>query len=397
MLLTPDGVPRSLVRTFREEAHFRQFLAGEIRLGRLDVYRSIEDPTRRDDMEGEARLIVPGEGGTDVNYGGSFHNPVYLLCCSEPSVAVNPSLGAWTARINKPEDLLSALCRAAAVSVPDRELMHAMLLQVRYSKEFRVPFTPPSEERYHLMLAQKPARFEAEREWRYALVFSGGVGDSPTELWLRIENIGQVASTTGLPHRENMIDLGFAPIYEAVELCLAQRWQLPALMLIYAAIDIAGWWSSERKQGVKASFTAFADRYMLNGSSMLASSMDLYAARCAVLHTYTSQSDLNSQGKARVVGYAWGDADVRDLQTSFDRMGEGDMVAVHINELFAALRRGVEQLSADISADPLRCQAVLKRMGKRCGDLPKSVLESFLKATNVVDSVVLRPGPPRIA
>lgn len=193
MLLTPDGVPPCLIRAFTERAHLQRFLAGDVLLRRLDAFRSIEDLTRQDDMEGEAHLIVPGEGGTDVQYGGSFHNPVYLLCCSEPSVgaeAVNPSLGPWTATITAPAALLSALSAAATGCVPGRDLFEAMLLQVRYSKQFRVPVTPTSEERYRLMLAQKPERFEAEREWRYALVLSGGVGDSPRELWLRIPRMG---------------------------------------------------------------------------------------------------------------------------------------------------------------------------------------------------------------
>lgn len=181
-------------------------------------------------------------------------------------------------------------------------------------------------------------------------------------------------------------DLGFGKIFEAIELCFERRLELPALMLIYAAIDIAGWLSSGGQEDVRASFTAFVDRCMLPGSGLLASSLDLYAARCAVLHTYTSESDLSSQGKARVVGYAWGNASARDLQTSFDRIGRSDMVAVHINELFAALRRGVDQLAADIAKDPSRLNAVQDRRRKGYGDLPRSVLQSFLDATN-------KPGP----
>jgi hypothetical protein len=147
-------------------------------------------------MEGEARLIVPAASGTDVNYGGSFHNPVYLLCCSEPLVGkemVKPSLGPWIARITAPSDLLSALSTAVKDCVPGRDLLEAMLLPVSYSKQFRVSDTPTSEERYRLMLAQKPLKFEAEREWRYALVLTGGAGDSQEKLTLKVPNMRQFA------------------------------------------------------------------------------------------------------------------------------------------------------------------------------------------------------------
>jgi len=194
VLLTPDGQPGRLIRAFAEKAHLQGFLAGSVRLRRLDTYRTIEDQTRQDDMEGEARLIVPGARGKDVHYGGSFYNPVYLLCCSEPShlsEPLKPSLGAWIASITEPVVLLSAL--SSAVRVPGRQLIDAMLLKVRYSKDSELQVAPSSEERYRLMLAQKPISFEAEREWRYALVLSGGVTDSPEELWLMIEDIEGMA------------------------------------------------------------------------------------------------------------------------------------------------------------------------------------------------------------
>lgn len=191
MLLTPDGVPSCLIRAFTKEKYLRTFLAGDVRVRRLDGFRSIEDSARRDAAEGEARLVVPDDAGVPVHYGGSFHNPVYLLCCSDPSVdTVASNLGGWWATIRNPAGLLSALSLAAAAAAPGREVIDTLLLQVRYTKASKSSVTPDSEERYRLMLAQKPQDFAAEREWRYAVVLSGGVPDSPAELWLRVENMG---------------------------------------------------------------------------------------------------------------------------------------------------------------------------------------------------------------
>ena len=36
------------------------------------------------------------------------------------------------------------------------------------------------------------------------------------------------------------------------------------------------------------------------------SGLDLYAARCGVLHTYTMDSRLSTEGKAKRILYAWG-------------------------------------------------------------------------------------------
>jgi hypothetical protein len=192
MLLKPDGVPMGLVRVFKEKAHLQCFLDGNVLIRRLDFFRSIEDSTRQDKTEGEANLILPGQGGVDVHYGGSFHNPTYLLCCSElpTSVATTTDLGNWRATINDPSAFLSALSIAATAVIPGRKVFEAMLLKVRYTKATKSKETPPSEERYRLMLAQKSPCFAKEYEWRYALIFSGGVQDSPHELWLRINNMG---------------------------------------------------------------------------------------------------------------------------------------------------------------------------------------------------------------
>ncbi len=192
MLLTPDGVPQCLMRAFTEEAHLQSFLAGDVLVRRAEAFRATEDLARRDKTEGEARLIVPGKGGVDVHYGGSFHDPAYLLCCSECD-AKTANLGPWRATIKAPEALLSALSIAAAACVPGREVMVAALLRVRYTKATKSPETPPSQERDWLMHAQKPQEFAVEREWRYVLVVSGGVPDSPTELRLRIEGMAAYA------------------------------------------------------------------------------------------------------------------------------------------------------------------------------------------------------------
>jgi hypothetical protein len=177
------------------------------------------------------------------------------------------------------------------------------------------------------------------------------------------------------------VDLGFGHIFEASELCIEQRLQLPALILIYVGIDIAGWLASRTNRGVRTSFTAFVEKYMLPGSLLAASPLDLYAARCAVLHTYTAESDLSAHGKARTIGYACGKTNAQDLQTSFARSGRTDMVAVHISDLFAAFRQGVDQLTADVSADVSWRKDIKQRKRKGYSDLPQSVLQSFLEMT----------------
>jgi hypothetical protein len=192
LVLAPDGVPAVLVRGFKEQAHAESFLSGNVRLQLDQVYRSIEDNERRDTEEGMARLTVPGVGGTDVHYGGSFHNPVYLLCCSDPAAA-DPKFGRWVVCVNDPGTLLHALGDASS-PIAGRTLEEVRLLRVRYSKDSRVADTPDPGERFQLMLAQKPANFAADCEWRYVVMFSGPVPGAPEVIWLKVENMHAIAA-----------------------------------------------------------------------------------------------------------------------------------------------------------------------------------------------------------
>jgi hypothetical protein len=53
---------------------------------------------------------------------------------------------------------------------------------------------------------------------------------------------------------------------------------------------------------------------MLQGTPLPCTGRELQAARCAVVHTFTPDSNLSKGGKARVIGYAYGKAGVKKLE-----------------------------------------------------------------------------------
>src|SRR5690349_17875223 len=76
---------------------------------------------------------------------------------------------------------------------------------------------------------------------------------------------------------------------------------MPALCLTYSFIDTLGWAASEKTpQNVGARFEDWVNRWLLPSlreHTTEVCAIDLYAARCAVLHTLTSESDLRAKGK----------------------------------------------------------------------------------------------------
>ena len=100
-------------------------------------------------------------------------------------------------------------------------------------------------------------------------------------------------------------------LLESVEDCLAKRRILPCLALLYSGIDVVS--SLEHDASTRSAFIGWADRYMLKNASLDCRGVDLYSARCGVLHSFSADSDLSKQGKARRVMYSWGNAEAAEL------------------------------------------------------------------------------------
>ena len=78
----------------------------------------------------------------------------------------------------------------------------------------------------------------------------------------------------------------------AAEHCLTQRQHIPALVLMYSLMDSLAWTAAdpERALSVRRRFEAWVGHWLVpNLRSRYAelNAVDLYAARCAVLHSMT--------------------------------------------------------------------------------------------------------------
>ncbi|MBI4484114.1 MAG: hypothetical protein HY652_14655 [Acidobacteria bacterium] len=102
-------------------------------------------------------------------------------------------------------------------------------------------------------------------------------------------------------------------LVNAVHLCFDRGLILPGLTLLYAAIDAMAWLSKPKETDpVGESFQDWVKAYLLTSykgefgtPDQLA--LDLYVARCAVLHAQIAESDLSKKAKAREVHYRLAD------------------------------------------------------------------------------------------
>jgi hypothetical protein len=160
-------------------------------------------------------------------------------------------------------------------------------------------------------------------------------------------------------------------LVSSIELCLRNHFTAPSLILTYATIDIMAWLDrDENHQDVQRDdFIRWVETYLLPSSQLPCTAIDLYAARCSLLHSYSAESKLSREGKANLVFYAWGTAEQQDLQKLIDLAGNRDAKAVQVEGLIRALKTGIERFLSDMAHNEL----VTSRAVKLFSNMPNKV------------------------
>ena len=161
-------------------------------------------------------------------------------------------------------------------------------------------------------------------------------------------------------------------LFEAIDLCVKQNYILPSLCRIYSGIDTISW-VVFGDIAVKERFVKFVENHMYKEKKLGPAPIDIYAARCAVLHTMTPDSDLSTQNKAVPLNYAWGNANLEELKKSVQSINFGEVSCVHLNELVESFRLGVANFIETNGSD----SECLARMKKHYVGLSPEVVSKF--------------------
>ncbi|MCB2228650.1 MAG: hypothetical protein KQH53_18380 [Desulfarculaceae bacterium] len=162
-----------------------------------------------------------------------------------------------------------------------------------------------------------------------------------------------------------VLKLKLDEIEKAVGLCIGQGLIEPSLVLLYSAIDILGWLDSSEEWASKKSFMAWANKYILIDNSLNCTDIELYGARCGLLHTFSPDSKLSKHGEVRRVAYAFAPAKVEELRRSIEAIEWSDkLVAVHVGDLYERWQIGVERFLEDLNKDQARKSKVYYKVSK---------------------------------
>lgn len=141
----------------------------------------------------------------------------------------------------------------------------------------------------------------------------------------------------------------------AIEKCIEERRHMPTKILIYSLMDSMAWACSPKiERATRKNFETWVQRWMMPRFAMLTIQVrpvDLYAARCAVLHSMTPNSELSRGGNARTIAYAWGRGKVEDLRHALAGTGVSDVVALHYDDLLDVLRNAIADCLSEADTD----------------------------------------------
>lgn len=150
----------------------------------------------------------------------------------------------------------------------------------------------------------------------------------------------------------------------AIRHCQQADLILPALCLMFVAVDTLGSLirpPNKPAQGRK-DFVGWIDRFLIPGSGLPCSALELYGARCGLLHGYSASSTLATGRKVRKLCWAWGATTAEEMQALADGSGEaGRLLAVHAGQLLDAFLVGKRRFHGALAADPALAALVEER------------------------------------
>ncbi|ELC7322303.1 hypothetical protein D7T48_01555 [Stenotrophomonas maltophilia] len=154
---------------------------------------------------------------------------------------------------------------------------------------------------------------------------------------------------------DEMIQRYVASTSFAIKLLFDQKLLHHSLVIMYSAIDTCGLLDAPvtQTEATGTSFKEWVKKYVLAESALEFNDVDLWAARCAVLHTFTPKSKLSQAGGARQLHYYTGDdsdAHIQKFTSEIRALDNGKHLPVHYGDLAQAILLGMGKFMLDLAA-----------------------------------------------
>lgn len=140
----------------------------------------------------------------------------------------------------------------------------------------------------------------------------------------------------------------YGGIKRGIEVTLENHCYGSAVKLIFSGMDTMAYLDMPGGQQdvEKKDFISWVERYIKFPCKDQLTGLDLYGARCAMLHTYGARSKLSREGKCRMVCYM--DKSIPEIRS---KPGIDDLVMVSISALADAFFKGINEFLVDLFAN----------------------------------------------
>jgi len=164
--------------------------------------------------------------------------------------------------------------------------------------------------------------------------------------------------------------------FETIDFCLEKKFYIPSLTLIFSGIDAMAWLfrSEQSNEVTRQNFIKWVEKFMQPENSLDCKAIDLYAARCSILHSFTYESRLTQKGSAKQICYTWGSGKPELLQKKMDVKYPNTTVVLSIENLFKYFREGTLRFLDEIKRDPSLLKLFNERMPKYFISIPENLI-----------------------
>ncbi len=183
-------IPKRLFRFFEKRSHAEEFVSGKIRLGKIDVYKNIENVALRDESEGTSSIVwdqpapeyiidkntlkIVGKTvspTTKIESKGTLIHPIYLICtCSsranKKKIAIRLEK-KYVVEISDPSGLLELFNKSWIKFPYSINSQQVELKKVRYDRGKLIKPNKYLVEPFDFLYTQKSPDNKDEFEYRF--------------------------------------------------------------------------------------------------------------------------------------------------------------------------------------------------------------------------------------
>jgi hypothetical protein len=170
-------------------------------------------------------------------------------------------------------------------------------------------------------------------------------------------------------NKERILKIVQSDIKDPIKIVLKNKKYRSAVMLILTGIDTMAYLSmpANKKTQDCHDFIEWADRYILFGGKEKPTGLELYIARCIILHSYSDYSSIMGLGDCRKIEYT----DQSNQDVINYRPEESDkIVKVSVRALSDAFFNGVDRFFDYLFSNNEKALVAEKRLDERMLNFP---------------------------